>query len=47
MKNILKAKCLYCQYRIVELIDKAVIHTCLKHQKIVDVFEECIDFKGR
>ena len=47
MKIILKVKCLYCEYRVVELMDKAVIHTCLKHQKIVDVFEECADFKGR
>ena len=48
MKTILKIKCLYCQYRVVELLNKTeVIHTCLKHQRIVDVTEECSDFKGR
>lgn len=47
MKIILKIKCLYCEYRVVELFDKSVIHTCLKHQKIVNVTEICADFKGR
>ena len=47
MKIILKIKCLYCKYRVVELLDKAVIHTCVKHQKIVDIVDLCSDFKGR
>lgn len=47
MKIILKTMCLYCEYRVVELFDKSVIHTCLKHQKIVDVTGICVDFKGR
>lgn len=47
MKIILKTMCLYCEYRVVELFDKSVIHTCLKHQKIVDVTDVCENFKGR
>jgi len=47
MKIILKTMCLYCEHRVVKLLDEAVIHTCLKHQKIVDVVDLCSDFKGR
>ena len=48
MKIILKTMCLYCEHRIVELLNKTeVIHTCLKHQKIVDVSDVCANFKGR
>ena len=50
MKVTLKPKCLYCVFRVVEMIDKKIIiHSCLKKKEVIEnIIEQCCeDFKGR